>query len=391
MTESRVKDPALAARLTDGELEWQRRTMPLTEMWRARVAARDFRGKRLAVWMHIVPNGIDLMLALRQAGAEVVVGACNRDSTDDATAAWLAARGIPTLAWSGMTAAEYDDALREVVSFGAEYLCDMGGELIAASIGRSPAPRAALEATTSGRDLLRGRDLTFPVFDWNSIPLKERIENRFHVGDGVWPAFTHLTGMSLFGRRVLVVGYGPVGIGIAERARDLGAIVAVADLDPVRLVEARYHGCMAMGLEEGMAWAHAVVTATGSPRVLGERVLLHARPGAILLNAGHTSDEIDVDWLRTRPHRRLKPHVDSFEVEAGREVFLLANGSIVNLAGAAGPHGNDLFDHYTAIMLQGVEWMFDGKAEAYPAGLHLYPVELEREIAAASVEVFGGT
>ena len=148
-------------------------------------------------------------------------------------------------------------------SFDADYLCDMGGELSMAYLDRTPPVKGALEATTSGLNLLKDHDLPFPVFDWNSIPLKDRLENRFHVGDGVWPAFGHVTGLGLFGRRVLVIGYGPVGKGIAERARNLGAVVSVADLDAVRLLEARHHGCETVTLEEGLARCEIIVTATG--------------------------------------------------------------------------------------------------------------------------------
>ena len=138
-----------------------------------------------------------------------------------------------------MTQTEYQDCLRLARGFDADYLSDMGGELTEAYLDRQPPVVGALEATTSGLNRLKSYALPFPVFDWNSIPLKEQIENRFHVGDGVWLTFAHLTAMGLFGRRVLVIGYGPVGKGIAERARQLGANVYVSDLDPVKLLEAR--------------------------------------------------------------------------------------------------------------------------------------------------------
>jgi adenosylhomocysteinase len=262
----------------------------------------------------------------------------------------------------------------------------MGGDLTVAYIDRSPPVKGALEATTSGLNLLRKHELPFPVFDWNSIPLKDRLENRFQVGDAVWPAFCHVTGLGMFGRHVLVVGFGPVGKGIAERARNMGAIVCVADLDPVRLLEARHHGCETVTIEEGLARCRIVVTATGVDGVLREQHLRRVKPGTILFNAGHTNREIDIDWLHRQPHRRMKDHIERFDLDE-TYLFLLAQGSLLNLAAGPGPHGIDLFDHYTSVMLLGIAWMFDGIPEDIRPGLQPYPAHLEREIAALSLQI----
>jgi adenosylhomocysteinase len=387
MLASRIKNPDLAAQIDEGQIAWYRYVSPITEHYCRQIAQRDYRGKRLAYWGHITPQNITTMMpALRQAGAEIVIGACNVDSTDDAAAAYAVSKGITVYGWQGMSQSHYQENLALVRSFQADYLCDMGGELSVAYLDKDPPVKGALEATTSGLHLLRKHNLPFPVFDWNSIPLKDRLENRFHVGDGVWPAFSHVTGLSLFGRRVLVVGYGPVGKGIAERARNLGAIAHVSDLNPVRLIEARHHGCETVSLEEGIARCQIIVTATGVDGVLRAEHLHLARPGAILLNAGHSNREIDIDWLHQQPHQRIKPHIERFDL-GETHLFLLAKGSLLNLAAGAGPHGLDLFDHYVAVMLLGVAWMFDGIPDDIQPGLQLYPAHLEREIAELSVQI----
>lgn len=383
---SRIKDPVLATQIDAGQLAWQRYVTPITEFYCRQIAQRDYRGKKLACWQHITLNTIPMLLALKEAGAEIILGACNVDSTDDAVAAYLVSQGISVCAWQGMSQAEYQENLRLVRQVEADYLCDMGGELSVAYLDKVPPVKGALEATTSGLHLLKQHALPFPVFDWNSIPLKDRLENRFHVGDGVWPAFSHVTSLSLFGRRVLVIGYGPVGKGIAERARVLGAIVHVADLDPLRLLEARHHGCDIVTLAEGLARCQIIVTATGVEGVLGEAQLRQVRAGAILFNAGHSNREIDIDWLYGQPHQRLKAHIERFDLEQSH-LFLLARGSLLNLAAGAGPHGNDLFDHYTAVMLLGITWMFDSLPGDIQPGLQWYPAHLEREIAERSIQL----
>jgi adenosylhomocysteinase len=397
MTSSRIKDPALSAGIEESEIAWLRYVTPITNYYCREVSQRDYRGKRLACWMHIRFNNMPMMLALAESGAEIVIGACNVDSTDDATAAYLSTRairqdgkgGITVYGWRGMTQADYDENMQLVRAFDADYLCDMGGELSVAYLDREPPVKGALEATTSGLNLLRDHDIAFPVFDWNSIPLKDGLENRFHVGNDVWPVFREVTSMNLFGRSVLVIGYGPVGKGIAERARDLGAIVYVADLDAVRLLEAQHHGCAPVSLEGGLARCQIVVTATGVEGVLGEAHLRGARPGAIFFNAGHSNREIDIDWLYRQPFLRMKAHIERFDLN-GRHIFLLAKGSLLNLAAGTGAAGADLFDLYTAVMLRGISWLFDGGgAEGAPPGVQLYPSHLEQEVARLSLKLHG--
>jgi adenosylhomocysteinase len=388
MISSAIKDPGLSPQMEEMEIAWLRYVMPITEHYCREVSRRDYGGKKLACWMHIRSNIVPMMLALVESGAEIVLGACNVDSTDDATAAYLSQRAMTVYGWSGMTQADYERHMQLVRAFDADHLCDMGGELSVAYLDREPPVKGALEATTSGLNVLRDRDIPFPVFDWNSIPLKDRLENRFHVGNEVWPVFSEVTSMNLFRRFVLVVGYGPVGKGIAERARDLGAIVYAVDLDAVRLIEAQHHGCAPVSLEEGLRRCQIVVTATGVEGVLGEEHLRQARPGAIFFNAGHSNREIDIDWLYRQPHQSMRPDVERFDLD-GRHIFLLAKGSLLNLAAQTGAGGADLFDLYTALMLRGISWLFDGGAKGARPGVQPYPSDLEQEIARLSVKLHG--
>ena len=384
MVSSRIKNLELAAQIDEGQLAWHRYITPITEHYARQIAQRDYRGKRLAYWGHITRQ-ITMLLALKQAGAEIVIGACNVDSTDDVAAAYAASKGISIFGWQGMSQLEYQENLGIVRSFDADYLCDMGGELCVAYLDKTPPVKGALEATVSGLHRLKKHRLPFPVFDWNSIPLKD-LHNRFHVGDSAWPAFSHVTGMSLFGRHVLILGCGPVGKGIAERARDLGAIVHVTDLDPVRLLEARHLGCDIVSLDEGIGRCQIIVTATAAEGVLREEHLRQVKPGTILFNAGHSNREIDIDWLYQQPHQRLKAHIERFDI-GKTHLYLLAQGSLLNLAAGAGPYSSDQFDHYTAVMLLGIAWMFDGIPEDIVPGLQRYPAHLEREIAELSVKI----
>jgi adenosylhomocysteinase len=375
---SRIKNFSLASEMDLGLLAWHRHITPVTEYYSRVAEQSNHKGKSVAYWGHITFNVVPMLFAIKASGAELIVGACNAESTNDVVAAYLVSQGIPVVGWQGMTEQERVGHLENMLEFNADYLCDTGGELCTAYADRSV--KGAIEATTSGIHLLRQQHLNFPIFEWNSIALKDRFENRFHVGDGIWTAFNIVTGLGLFGKHVLVIGYGPVGKGIAERARTLGAMVHVSDLDPIRLLEARHHGCNAVTLEQGLQQAHIIVTATGVEKVLREEHFRQLKDGAMLLNAGHSGLELDTPWLYQQPFETMTQHIDRFTLE-GKTFYLLTKGNLLNLAAGVGPQATELFDAYTAIMLGGLLWLMDGLPDGIQPTLQPYPAHLEKEIA----------
>jgi len=108
MTSSRIKDPALSAGIEESEIAWLRYVTPITNYYCRQISQRDYRGKRLACWMHIRFNNMPMMLALAESGADIVIGACNVDSTDDAATAYLSEQGITLYGWRGMSQVDYD-------------------------------------------------------------------------------------------------------------------------------------------------------------------------------------------------------------------------------------------------------------------------------------------
>ena len=259
------------------ELEWIAWTTPITTSLGTALAASDFSGRTVACRQHILADTICIVTPFVEAGARVRLAPCNPDSTDDRAVAHLASIGVEVRARAGMSAGELDESLAWLVSEPADALCDMGGDLIAAAAAAGHRPAGALEATTTGLHRLDGLEIPFPVLDWNGIALKDLIHNRHHVGVETWPAFTAITGLALYGREVVVVGFGPVGQGVAARARDLGAVVTVVDLDPVRLVQAQHDGCRVAEMAAALRTASVIVTATGFDGVLGERAAVAGR------------------------------------------------------------------------------------------------------------------
>jgi adenosylhomocysteinase len=376
----RVKDVSLGARVDDAEQSWWRVLMPVSTQLGDAISSLDLSGRDAACVQHIRMNTALTLLPLVRAGARVRVAAVNPDSTDDTAAAFLATKGVEVWAWSRMTDDEVREGLEWMVSEPADAVSDMGGELIAHLAKAGDVPSAALEATTSGLHRLADLDIPFPVFDWNSVPVKDRLHNRHHVGLTAWPAFSAITGLALHGRTVLVIGFGPVGRGVALHARALGAVVSVAEIDPVRALEAQHHGCRDVTLEEGLRSCSIVVTATGREGVLGPDQLGSLRPGAILVNVGHSNREINVAWLGELPHRSVRQSIDRYTID-DRDVFLINRGSLVNLAPGMGVAIDEFFDPFAAIILQGLAWILRGGADQAQPGLQPYPAHLEKQIA----------
>ncbi|MEN8235772.1 MAG: adenosylhomocysteinase [Actinomycetota bacterium] len=376
----KVKDISLADTIGETEEAWWRILMPVTTRIGDAVSGTELHGRTIACFQHIRLNTVPTLLPLAEAGARVRVAAVNPDSTDDVAAAMLAKRGVDVWGWSRMADADVQEGLKWLLSEPADAASDMGGELIAGMARRGYEPIAALEATTSGLHRLAGMEILFPVYEWNSLPLKDRLHNRHHVGLTAWPAFSAVTGLAIHGRSVLVVGFGPVGRGVALAARALGAVVSVAEVDPVRANEAQHHGCRDVPLDEGLESAAIVVTATGRENVLGPDQLCRLRSGAILVNVGHSNREIDVAWLNRQPHETVRESVDRYLID-DREVFLVNRGSLVNLAPGAGTAMDEYFDPFAALMLHGIAWILGGGDPGASAGLQPYPPHLEAEVA----------
>ena len=368
----------------EADLAWLRAHTPLTRRAAEQLVEEDWHDHTLCLAIHLDLKMIPVVEALRQTGARVLLLGANPATTRDEVVAWLTEAGAVARAAYGMD----DDARLEAMDWAIgrrpTFLSEMGGEVTVRLVRMRPdvaaAVRAGMEATGTGLRRLAEVALPFPVFNWDELPLKQGLHNRHLVGLTVWNTFLNVTGLTLHGRRVLVMGFGPVGRGIADYAQRLGAIVAVADPDPRRQVEARHQGCLVQTLEEALPAAQVVITATGRERVLGSPQFRLLRPGAILLNAGHSNLEIDVPALRRFSPTPVRPHIEAVDLDGGRRVYLLAGGAMFNLAAGPGdPY--DAFDLTSAIMLEGIRFMVRRHAE-FPPGVHLFPAEVEHAVVA---------
>jgi adenosylhomocysteinase len=363
------------------ELEYLRQQTPLTARAAEAVRGRNLRGVRVAFSVHLDIKTVPVIEAVLAAGAEVLVVTCNPATVRDEVCSYLAEHGAQVRARSGMQEEEWEAGFAWVLRQRPHYLCEMGADL-STRAARDPelagSVQAAMEATGTGVQRLQQVALPFPVLDWNTLPLKEGLHNRYLVGLVTWTTFLDVARVTLYGKRVAVVGYGPVGQGVAEYARLLGALPVVVELRPDRRLLARHAGCEVQDLEQALPRADVVVTATGQEGALREEHFHLLRDGAFLLNVGHSNRELDTHALRRHPTRRLRPHVEEVQLP-GRRVYLLAGGAMFNLAAGPGdPY--DAFDLTSALLLAGLAHLLD-QGHRYPPGLHPMPAEVERWVA----------
>ena len=347
----------------------------------------DLHGVRLAYSGHLALNILPGLEGFLRRGAALHLTTCNRDTVDDDLVSALVESGAQAHAWRGMPEEEYLRGIELALDWGPTHSCEMGADLTTAAHARAGAGaeislRAALEATGSGIARLPG-DPLYPIFNWDDLPIKEGLHNRHMVGITTWQTFFERTFLTLHGKHVVVVGYGLVGVGLAESARAFGAVVSVVEKDPGRRLQASYAGWDTGELRDLAPLADVVVTATGHPGVVDAETTTRLKPGCFLINVGHVDHEIDVDSLT--PREEIIPHVEAYRRTDGSEIYLFAGGSMANLAAG---HGDSLnaFDVTAALMIDGVGFIAALDASKWPAGVYELPRAVWSGTAARALE-----
>jgi adenosylhomocysteinase len=388
---SRIADPSLAP-AGEERIRWVARHSPvLNRLARGRLADGALRGRRIAVVVHLEAKTAYLATLLVEAGAQVVAAGSNPGSTQDAICAALVQRGIEVHATHGAPPDEFEADLMAAADTAPEIVVDDGAELTARIVERRPELAAGLlgitEETTTGVVRLRAMEaagrLTFPAIAANDAWCKHLFDNRYGTGQSTLAAILRLTNLSAAGKTVCVVGYGWVGKGLARYAEGLGARVAVVEIDPVAALEAHMDGHAVTRLEEALPESEFVITATGGIDALAGEALAHLADGAVLANAGHHDREIDVEALG--PGEEVRPGITRHELPGVGSVFLLAQGRLVNIAGADG-HPVEIMDLSFSVQALATHLLARGGLEP---GVQRLPAELDREIARTKLATLG--
>jgi adenosylhomocysteinase len=375
--------------------------MPVLAHIRERFSAeRPLDGLAVSACLHVTAETAGLVRALQAGGAAVAICASNPLSTQDDVAAALVERyGAEVYAIHGENPETYYRHIEAVCDKHPRVTLDDGADLIsvlhAQREAQLPEIVGGTESTTTGALRVRALEaagrLAFPVLAVSDAAAASLIENRYGTGQSTLDGIVRATNVLLAGSRVVVIGFGSSGRGVALRARGAGANVIVCEVDPLRALEAAMEGYEVMPALEAAALGDVFVTVTGNRGVLTTAHFKAMKDGALMCNAGHFDVEIDKPALAklTKSTRMLRPLVEEHTLRDGRRVHLLAEGRVINLAGAEGHPGAVMDMHFSAHALS-VEHLARAGA-SLDNRVHAVPDEIDREIARLKLEALGVT
>jgi adenosylhomocysteinase len=395
----KVKDITLApagARMID----WAERHMPvLTEIRRELSKSKPLKGMTVGMALHTEMKTAVLVRTIVAAGAKVAITGCNPLSTKDDIAAALAKQGVNIYAWRGETSKEYYSNLNIILDQKPDVIIDDGADLISLLHTKRtdalPNVIGAAEETTTGVARLRMMaaegQLKFPVIAVNDSPTKHFFDNRFGTAESTFQAIMSLTNTLISGKRVVVVGFGFVGRGVAARAKGLGAMVTVIETDPIKALEASMDGFEVAPMSEAAKSGDIFVTTTGSVNVVSKDHMKRMKDGAILCNSGHFNVEIDTRGLQEMAvsHGEIIEDVEEFKLRDGRRLYLLTEGRLVNLAGKRSlGHPMEIMDMSFALQAMSAVHLAEHGRELEPT-VHEVPAQVDKKVAELKLKSLG--
>ena len=328
-------------------IEWASRFMPVLKKIRERFEKeKPLEGKRIAACLHVTTETANLMITLKAGGAQIRLSASNPLSTqDDVAASLVEDYGIPVFAIKGEDRDTYYSHLNSVLDIEPHLTMDDGADLISTLHSQRRAllknVLGGTEETTTGvirlKNMALQNKLMYPVIAVNDSMTKFLFDNRYGTGQSTIDGILRATNFFFPGSVVVVCGFGWCGRGIAFRARGMSAEVIVCEVDPVKALEARMEGFRVMPLEEAAELGDLFITATGNKNVIDKHHITKMKDGAVLCNAGHFDVEINKEAMESMAQdvEVIRNNVKKYKIN-GKNLFLLADGRLVNLSSAEG-------------------------------------------------------
>ena len=396
--EGHVKDPGLASQGVL-RIEWAAREMQVLRLIRERfIKEKPLRGIRLSGCLHVTTETANLAITLRDGGASVALCASNPLSTqDDVAAALVSEYGIQTFAIHGEDNSTYYQHIHSTLDHGPHYTLDDGADLVTVLHRERrdmlPGVRGGTEETTTGvirlRSMAQEGKLEYPIISINDADTKHLFDNRYGTGQSTLDGITRATNVLWAGKNVVVCGYGWCGRGIALRARGMGSHVIVTEVDFVHALEAVMDGYQVMPILEASQVGDIFVTATGDIKVIDGPSMERMKDGAILANSGHFNVEIDIPYLESMASgkRQIRPSVEEYSIKDGRNLYLLGEGRLINLAAAEG-HPSSVMDMSFANQALCIEYLAGLKSELN-RDVHAVPSEIDNTVAQLKLSSLG--
>jgi len=380
-------------------IDWARNSMGVLDLIRKRFAKeRPLEGVRIAACLHVTTETANLILTLKEGGAQAVLCASNPLSTqDDVAAALVRFHEIPVFAIKGEDNATYYKHLSAALDHRPQITMDDGADLVSTLHSdrkdQLPEVRGGTEETTTGvirlRSMAQNDVLQFPVISVNDANTKHLFDNRYGTGQSTLDGVIRATNRLVAGLNLVVSGYGWCGKGVALRAKGLGANVIVTEVDPVRALEALMDGNRVMPMAEAARIGDIFITVTGNKSVIRSEHFQVMKNGAVVCNSGHFNVEIDISALERLAVKTSEPRdfVREYHFKDGRRICLLGDGRLVNLAAAEG-HPAQVMDMSFANQSLSAEYI---KNYYMQLDKKVYPVpeSIDREIARLKLESMG--
>jgi len=427
------------------EIEIAEHEMPgLMSIRKKYATAKPLKGVRVTGSLHMTIQTAVLIETLVDLGASVRWASCNIFSTQDHAAAAIAAAGVPVFAWKGESLEEYWDCTLDCVIHpngkGPELVVDDGGDvtllihkgyeleqgsdwvdtasssheeqviknLLKRVAKERPAGfwtaivkewRGVSEETTTGvhrlYQMMEAGKLLVPAINVNDSVTKSKFDNLYGCRESLADGLKRAMDVMLAGKVAVVAGYGDVGKGSAHSLRAYGCRVIVTEIDPINALQAAMEGFQVDTLESSLGIADIYVTTTGNKDVITVEHMQRMKDQAIVCNIGHFDNEIQVDALNTLAGVKkinIKPQVDKYVLPSvdgkpGREMFLLAEGRLVNLGCATGHPSFVMSNSFSNQTLAQIDlW---ANKDVYEKTVYRLPKKLDEEVARLHLEKIG--
>ncbi len=436
--EFKVKDLSLAD-WGRSEIKIAEKEMPGLMALREKYAAKKpLQGARISGSLHMTIQTAVLIETLIQLGAQVRWASCNIFSTQDHAASAIAKAGVSVFAWKGETLKEYWWCTERALDFGEglgpTLIVDDGGDatlmlhkgldieknpsLVATNYSSEsedfqelmgslkesyqkdkarwqkivPLVKGVSEETTTGVHRLyqmqeQGK-LLFPAINVNDSVTKSKFDNLYGCRESLVDGIKRATDVMLAGKVAIVSGYGDVGKGCAQSLRGYGCRVIITEIDPINALQATMEGYEVKKMDDVVQKGDIFVTTTGNRDIIVDRHFKMMKDQAIVCNIGHFDCEIDMEWLNNKSgakREQIKPQYDKYTFANGRELYVLAEGRLVNLGCATGHPSFVMSSSFTNQVLAQLElW-----TKKYNVGVYILPKKLDEEVARLHLKKLG--